>query len=81
LRLTSNGIEKPLALAPIQVEVRSSDSRVVRIASTPVELKTGQSTATVNLEFVSAGTAVLTATNPAALGQNAVTTSMTVVVR
>lgn len=57
--------ELPLATAPLQIEVRSSDPRILRVVSSPVEFKTGQSVANVNVEILAPGTVTLTAVPPA----------------
>ena len=75
--------ESPLSTAPIQVEVRSSDPRILRVLSSPVEFKTGQATANVTVEMVAPGTVVLSALPPAnfsSAGQTG-TVPLTVIVR
>ncbi len=75
--------ESPLAIAPVQVEVRSSDPRILRVLSSPIEFKTGQSTANVTVEMVAPGTVLLSALpspNFSSPGQTG-TIPLTVVVR
>lgn len=75
--------ELPLATGPIAVAVTSSDPRVARVVTSEVAFKTGQSTASVTVEILAAGSAILTAAPPAAFsaaGQTGVNT-LSVVVR
>lgn len=69
--------EMPLATAPMQVEVRSSDPRIVRVPTGSVEFKTGQSSAAVNVELLAPGTVTLTAVAPASLSGSVQTTVLT----
>lgn len=82
LQLRRN-VPLPLAAPSLPVEVRSSDPRILRVVSSPVQFKTGQSTVTFEVEILSAGTAVLTATLPADFAPPAQsgTASLPVVIR